>query len=236
MRIKQSKINELLKIVIEEGFTPLEFLFPDLNSLEFNTTEFAPGYATEYKFIYQANEQYKFTFYYHETAKIYDPRYLPGVTYDEEMIKGSISFDNLHETFRNWLRELKVELEADKYFKSIFNRKNQPIVINAETSDEYFSESEIKKIETYFDDIKKQLLQLDLTKEQIIGLEAKIDDFIASSKVDKKGKWVDYIIGGLFSAVISLAINPDTANKLYFIIKQGIETIIFQKGIMLINP
>lgn len=236
MRIKQSKLNELIKVFPENNFDPIDFILPDLGNMKFNETKFTTGFATEYKFNYKFNEQYKFAFYYHDTAKIYDPRYFPGVTFDNEMIKGLVSFDSLKNTFQNWLRELKVEIEADKFYKSIFNRENQPFIINAQTSDEYFSESEMKSIEIYFDDIKKQVQFWNLTNLQVKGLESKIDEFIASSKTDKKGKWLDYIIGGLFSAVIALAINPDTANKLYFIIKQGIDSIIFKSGIMLINP
>jgi hypothetical protein len=93
-------------------------------------------------------------------------------------------------------------------------------------SNEYFSITEINSIENYFKEIEVKLESLKLSNKQLEGLKMKFEEFIEGSKIDKRGKWLDYIIGGLFSAFISMAINPDTAAEIYELVKNGINTII----------
>lgn len=237
MIIKQSKLNELLKELILENFDPLDFNLPNLRNMTFNSNKYNNGItSSKYMYNLKKNNQYFFSFHNFNSGQIGNPEYCPGVNFAIETINAYVSFDKLKGTFNAWLKELRTEIAADEYYESIFKKSEKPFLIINEQSNDFFSEKEISLIESHFQEIKGQIHTLNLSKEQIKGLEAKFDEFVNSARVDKKGKWLDYIFGGLFSAVISLAINPDTANRLYNLIKAGIDTIIFNNGLLLINP
>ncbi|HRF81057.1 MAG TPA: hypothetical protein PL070_13325 [Flavobacteriales bacterium] len=228
MRIKQSQLNEFLHLIADADYVLDSFEVPNLDKMKYNTLKFEDGWlGSKYRFSYKENQIYYFLFETHGAGKFCNPEFCPGVNYANEIINDWVSWKRLKETFELWLNELSKELTAEIAYKSFFNKGASPFLKFKESADDYFTEAEVREIKVHLLKIKSKLPELELTEFQIHSIEKKLDDFIESCKIDKKNKWLDYVIGGIFSATIGLAINTDTANKLFYLIKSGIESLIF---------
>jgi hypothetical protein len=111
MKIRQSTINELIKVIMDRGFNPNDFIMPDLSNTVFNNINYKTGSTgTEYKFIYKNNHSYYFIFVNHSVHGIYCPKICPAIGEDNLSYIGSPTLNKLKEILSDWLVALKLKL------------------------------------------------------------------------------------------------------------------------------
>ena len=126
--------------------------------------------------------------------------------------------------FRGWLRYLQRELTAPDLWSAL-SRYQLPEgeIANTEFGNELFTPSEADHIRVALNQTRQEMIgRFDLSAEQIVLLDQKLDYLIASSKRQTRRDWAHLCIAVVFTIAVGLGLDQTDALVVWESVKSSV--------------
>ena len=195
--------DSLFKILVEEGFNPQDF------KLEDGGISILHYVKDNYYCKFQMSDDY------YSRMIIFSP----GTLLQEEYYaKDMVDWHAYEKGFRNWLANLKRELNADFLWEKLRSESSQ-IFISNNISNDAFLPYEKEMIHQKFESIMSQLKNLDLSHENLDIINEKLNHLLELTEKLDKVDWLSILIGTIAGLIVNLSITQDTVRTIWEIIK-----------------
>jgi|ERR1035437_1111456 hypothetical protein len=195
--------DSLFKILVDEGFNPQDFKLEDSG---ISILRYVKG---NYYCKFQMSDDYL------SRMIIFSP----GTLLQEEYYANNMGDWHAYEKgFRNWLTNLKRELNADFLWEKLRSESSQ-ILISKNISNEAFLPFEKEMIHQKFESIMSQLKNLELSHENLDIINEKLNHLLELTEKLDKVDWLSILIGSIAGLIVNLSITQDTVRTIWEIIK-----------------
>ena len=129
--------------------------------------------------------------------------------------------------FTLWLNYLVREVSVDDKWAR-FNQEIAGIDINPEGDDSRFNVHEFEIVAKNIDLIKTKISELNLLPDQMEQFNKKLDHLKEMAKDLNKIDWKNLFVGGIVSLTIAMSVTPETATKIWSIVKEVFGTYLLR--------
>lgn len=200
--LRKEQRNRLYISIKNEGFKHSDFAANILKGLDMD--------ANPYKIPQIIHKSTGYYFNFHYNIRGYRIEYSPGLNSDVGPISidEDLTWEDTARFFSEWLKELKIELEMPDLWEELSSVEDfKTSADNSYTSEDLFSDDEIKKITDGVKTIKKFIVEEhQIDDEHRVFVEDSLNYLVRAAKEgEKKKHWFNRALGTFVS--ISLRIG-----------------------------
>ena len=220
MFLLKSQKNELLDLIVNAGFDPLQFELEE--------------YSNENKEVLsvRSTTHPEFHFYFIKSPDSTGNTviYSPGKESHREQEYLTITWDSRRTPFFNWLQYLKREIEAPDKWQELLDASKSINWEITEQQNSKFTYQEVVEIENSIKIIKTRITDLPLLAEQTQRINEKLDYIKSKAETFGRVDWKNLVIGTLITLVMQLSLPREASKLLWIIFKEA-----FKKMLLISN-
>ena len=210
MKLLKSQTNKLFDLIVQYGFSPLQFVIGDYQH---------PSYILPSKRIRHNSSDYYFLINGYSTGIIekYYYDFSPSLIGVREF--GELEdWESITTSFEEWLIALAAEIELiDKWQQLTTEMPDFKIIpINSQGK---FSYEEVEQITNKMPLLKARIKEIPLTEAQEKAINGRLEELLELSKTSTKTNWEALFIGSIMSLMLTLAITPDNVRLIWEAVK-----------------
>jgi hypothetical protein len=207
MKLLNSQKDQLFDIIEEQNLSPSQF--------EFNEEQGNVVSHTESTILTFKNSKYFFQFDYRNNRhySIFSPG--NSTIIEEDFPR---DWKNQLNNFKKWIFYLLREIQTPNKWDRLKKEINE-INIGFTADEEKFSFQEYEELTNKINLLKESIKEIGLSKDQILGINKKLDFLIESAKTLSKFDLKSLFVGTIINITIQLGLSPENSKSLWDLIK-----------------
>lgn len=222
--------NELFRLIEDKGLTPSLFSWR-IEELGDAGYKYSQLYLTD-------TPDHRFNFLEGYIVE-FRPSFIPDSIYnkdnkDKGAFKHCLNWDGMKSYFSEWLNLLKILLnkKPEQNLWEEYALKAQTYSsgtkIAPEESNEPFSYQDVKLIKETTEKVKSFISELpDVTEEQIVSSNEKLDYLVEQAKTQGKRNWFNIMVGVVTGIAVNLALNPKPVQTMFNFYKDALINVVY---------
>lgn len=206
MKLLNSQKDQIFDLIEEQNLSPSQF--------EFNEEQVNVVSHTEKTILSFKNSQYFFQFDYRNGGhySIFSPG--RSTITEEEFPR---NWENQLFYFKEWLLNLLREINTPNKWERLRKEINE-INSGFTVGQEKFSFQEYEELIIKINQLKGSIKEIGLSRDQILGINNKLDFLVESAKTLSKFDWKSLFVGTIISITIQLGLTPENSKSLWNLI------------------